>query len=446
MNKQLFLKLCFIFATGIVGLFFVIHLLTIYVEERMSMLNLEDRKVITQWGKQAEQFYKNNDVIGLNAFIAQLKHEEKTWVSVVSFDYVEQAGDKIPEVYKGEHTLGRSVDWKIHLYFSTNPVMEVPFNDVNASFLIQLPERMRPGTYWRCMQIFLQIVLPAVLLCLLAFFLYRFVMKPLRQLQQATEHFSRGNFDVRAINLMGRRKDEFYELATTFDDMASRIGEQIVSQRQLIADLSHELRTPLTRLDIALSAVNDEQYTANVERINRESRHIRTLVEDTLTLAWLDNEQPNLDKETLDLVDLLDVLIGDAKFEFPDRKVVVSFPESALIHNSCHRAVGQAVENILRNALRYTPTDKTVTVNLFERSNIYVIEVKDEGPGVPDELLQSIFKPFFRVDESRERNGSSFGLGLALARRQLETVKGSIIALNNPDIGLTMTITLPKYG
>ncbi len=445
MSRQLFWKMCLIFATGVVALFYFINQITTNTEEGMSMLAHEHRQTITDWGRTAEQYYKAGDTEGLNRFIAQLKEQEQTWLAVLSFDYEVVAGDPLSVVYKGEQTFGRSVDWKIHLYLDYNPVMEVSFTDIRASFLVQLPERMRPGAYWGYVRVAIQIIIPTILLALIAYLFYRYIMKPLLQLQSATQHFSAGNFNIRARELMGNRNDEFSYLANTFDDMACRIGEQIIMQRQLISDLSHELRTPLTRLDIALSAVKDELESENVERIERESIHIRRLVNDTLTLAWLENEKPELKQESLDLIDLLDVLIEDAQFEFPDRKIITQLRESAVIENTSHRAAGQAIENILRNALRYTPSAKSVEVSLLDKGGDYQIVILDQGPGVPAKYLSAIFKPFFRVDKSREREGNSFGLGLALAKRQLAAIRATVEASNSEAGGLVMQINIPKY-
>lgn len=444
MSRQLFWRMCVIFATGVVALFYFINQITNNTEEGMSMLALEHRQTITEWGRTAEQYYKANNIQGLKQFIEQLQQQENTWLAVVSFDYENIAGDPLSIVYEGEQTFGRSVDWKIHLYLDYNPVMEVSFKDIRASFLIQLPDRMRPGAYWGYVRVAIQIIIPTILLALIAYLFYRYIMNPLLQLQSATQHFSAGNFDIRARKLMGNRNDEFSSLANTFDDMACRIGEQIINQRQLIADLSHELRTPLTRLDIALAALKNGQGPENVERIERESRHIRRLVDDTLTFAWLENEKPELQQESLDLIDLFDVLVDDAQFEFPDRHIVTKFPQSAIVEHSSHRAVGQAVENILRNALRYTPVNKSVEINLIDKGNSYQVSILDEGPGVPEQFLSTIFKPFFRVDKSRERKGKSFGLGLALAKRQLAVIRGTVAASNKVNGGLVMKINIPK--
>jgi len=445
MKRRLFWKLGLIIATAVVALFYIISLLTSQTEDGMSYIAEQDKNTLIQWGKEAEALYLSGDRTALSEWLQALKAQENTWMTIGTYDLKSVGGDDLLEFYYEGNVLGRSVDWKIHLYFDHNPVMEIPFIGHQAGFLIKLPDRMRPGTYWRYAELTMQIILPAILLVFLSYLLYLYIMKPLGQLQTATQNFSRGNFDIRAKKLMGKRNDEFSSLATTFDNMAQRIGEQIISQRQLIADLSHELRTPLTRLDIALETVPElPELSSNINRIARESKNIRKLVEDTLTLAWLENEQPELQQESVELADLLDVLVEDAKFEFPDRHIETDFPNSAMIENSSHRATGQAIENILRNALRYTPVGKTVNLSLESFSEHYKIAINDQGPGVPEEYITAIFKPFFRVDKSRGAGSNSFGLGLALAKRQLAAVRGKVFASNNRDGGLSMVINLPK--
>ena len=445
MTHRLFWKLCLIVATGVVALFYLINMLTSHTEDGMSHIDSKHRQTITFWGEKAESLYLAGNKVALDTWLAELQTKEQTWMAIANYEIGHVAGNNLKKHFYDGYNLGRNVDWKIHLYFAENPVMEVPFANKNMSFLIQLPDRMRPGVYWKYTEITMQIIVPAILLIFLSFLLYRYIMKPLSQLQVATRHFSSGNFSVRAKKLMGNRNDEFSDLAATFDQMAGRIGEQINSQRQLIADLSHELRTPLTRLDIALATEKDiASASENIQRIDRESKHIRKLVEDTLAFAWLENEKPELKQESLELIDLLDVLVGDANFEFPDRHIHCNFPDSALINNSSHRAAGQALENILRNALRYTPSGKTVNVIVHEHNTHYEVSIIDQGPGVADKYLETIFKPFFRIDKSREANSDSFGLGLALAQRQLSAISARVVASNISGGGLCMTITFPK--
>jgi two-component system, OmpR family, sensor histidine kinase PfeS len=287
-------------------------------------------------------------------------------------------------------------------------------------------------------------VLPMLLLGLVAFVLYRHIMTPLRKLEQATRSFALGRFDTRVRQSLGKRSDELSELADTFDRMAERIGALVVSQRQLIADVSHELRTPLTRLDIAVQNLGQgREAEENLKRIVRESANMRGLVDDSLTLAWLENERPDLQQESFDLTDLIDVLAEDARFEYPDRNLALELPDSAQLSNSNHRSLGQALENILRNALRFTPEKLSVSVSVKDRDDHYRIRIEDEGGGVPEQDLERIFQPFFRTETSRP-DRSGFGLGLALAKRQIAAVGGVLRAANISGKGLAMIIDLPK--
>lgn len=410
----------------------------------MSQIAQEHRDQLLAWAAEAEILFNAGDRVKLDRWLTALQQSEHVKVAVVQFESTLISGGQLePERYTG-FNFGRNVTWPVHLYFDYNPVMEIPFRDGQTSFLIGLPDYMRPGNLWYSTKITLQLFLPMVLLAVLSLLVYSHIMRPLGQLRRATKAFSLGDFSVRVRTLLGGRNDELSDLADTFDAMAQRIGDQIVNQRHLIADLSHELRTPLTRLDIAVDSLNTRPSAENIARVGRESQHIRRLVEDTLTLAWLDNERPQLEMEALDLVDLIDVIVEDARFEFPGHRINTKLPSTARIEQTNHRAVGQALENIIRNGLRYTAEGGAVQVALETDGEHYRIHVQDQGPGVPEPQLAQIFQPFFRGDSARSSNHKNFGLGLALAQRQIHTVGGDISARNAPQGGLWVTIVLPK--
>ena len=443
MKRRLFWKFLLIIVTGIVALFYLIANLVSKTEQKMSLMNEAHQQEITAWGRKAEKLYYAGDTTALNLWLSELQTEENTQTAIIEYEFKRFAGNLLDQAYYTEYNFGRNVEWPIHLYFTHAPAMEVPFEKGKVSFVVLLPERMRPGDYWPTANLMLQIGIPLGLLTLIAMLLYRHIMEPLGRLQHATRDFSQGNLSARVGSLPGNRKDELSELATTFDRMAARIGELIKNQRQLIADLSHELRTPLTRLEIAVDGLQkNNELKKNLGRIARESKQIRRLVEDSLSLAWLENERPELEREDIDLVDLLDVIIDDAKFEFPNRTIKAKFPDSAQVKSSNHLAVGQALENIVRNALRHTPAGDYVEISVHTADDQWCIQVEDKGPGVPEHLLETIFQPFFRVDKTRQSNNSSFGLGLSLARRQLAAVGGKVSATNRSSGGLRMTVTL----
>lgn len=450
MNHRLFWTLVGIIGAGVVALFYIIDIAISHIESDMSEIAPEYKSELNVLRNQAESIYVSGDIQALEAWLLQIQQTENTWAAIAEAKVKHIAGNPNRfDDYTG-YNMGRSIDWQVHLYLDYNPIMELPFADGSTSLLVELPNRMRPGSYKNLVLIILQVILPMVILIVITLVLYRYIMYPIKQLKAATQAFSSGNFEVRVRSTLGKRDDELAQLSDTFDNMANQIGDLIIRQRQLITDLSHELRTPLTRLDIAtdnlLSSGSQKKNTeldTRLERIHRESRHIRKLVDDTLTLSWLENEKPRLRNESLDLVDLLEVIIDDAKFEYPDRDIHCDFIEHAEVKNSNHRALGQAIENVLRNALRYTPPRKIVSITLSQQRAKFSIAISDQGPGVPAEYLEKIFRPFFRVDKSRHADSQSFGLGLALAQRQLHAVSATIQAKNLDTGGLNMQICVP---
>ncbi|QTP59889.1 sensor histidine kinase [Billgrantia antri] len=444
MTRRLFWKLCGPLTLGTLVLVWVVTFLGSETEQKMSFIAEPHQQTLNQWGATAERLYRTGDEQALAEWLEALQVRENTWAAVVRSDVQPLAGSRLSEQFQEGFRLGRHVEWKIHLYFTENPIMDVTFTDGQTHFLVTLPQRMRPGTYLPETKLLLKVALPLAVLVLLAVVIYRHLMGPLRQLELATRSFSEGNLGVRVRALLGKRNDELTALAETFDRMAERTGDLILTQRRLIADLSHELRTPLTRIDMAVSCVEEGIDTQHfLPRIRRECRLMRDLVEDALTLAWLENEQPSLDQDSLDLTDLLDSVIEDVRYEYPDHCLESDLPPQSAISGSSHRAVAQAVENVIRNACHYTPVGGHIRIGLWPDDEGYRLTVDDEGPGVASDQLELIFTPFYRTDQARDDRPDGHGLGLPLARRQVEAAGGWVRAENRVTRGLRMTLWFP---
>ncbi|UAW98928.1 sensor histidine kinase [Halopseudomonas nanhaiensis] len=446
MNRPLWWKLCATLVLGMLALFWTISHLTWEAEEAMSFIAQAHQKTLRSYGAQAEAIYRAGNDEALASWLNTLQEQESTWAAVVRTDLEPVAGSTLSPRFVEGFGLGRDVSWKIHLYFDENPIMDLPFSDGRTHFVIQLPDRMRPGFYWSSSRLLLQLVLPLTVLLVICLVLYRHLMHPLRRLEQAARRFSEGDFSARVGLVPGVRKDEIAALAQAFDSMADRTAELILQQRQRLSDMSHELRTPLARIGLAVSLAEQQGTDQQLaKRIRSECDEMRRLVEDALTLSWLENESPTLRDESLDLTELLDTLVDDARFEYPDRAIDSTLPAQAPLAASSHRALGQAIENVLRNALIHTPVGGTVRVELAERRHQWHLTVVDQGPGVPGDMLERIFHPFFRAP-SRETSGrSGFGLGLALARRQIRATGGTISARNVASGGLAIDILLPRH-
>ncbi|KZN52989.1 HAMP domain-containing histidine kinase [Pseudoalteromonas luteoviolacea] len=442
LRASYFLRLCALVIAGSLLLFAVIDYLVNHTEFRMSQIKVEHQQELIALGKQAEQLYLAGDMAALSTYVKNIERDHDTWAAVVQRELTPLAGTQLQQYYLDEFTLGRDVRWKIHLYFARNPVMDIPFADDKTHFLIQLPSHMRPGNYWRIAYILLQFCVPFLVLTGICWLLYRAIMKPLKQLEQSTRAFADGDLDSRIGDKISSRDAEFKQIAATFDKMANCTANTIRAQRQFIADFSHEIRTPIARIETALECHKsglDQQDM--LSRVTKNTHTMRELAENTLTLTWLENERfcPHTDTENIpfDLVDLIDCIAEEVKFEAPHLQINLELPDSKTL-NSDARVLGQVIENVLRNASRFAKN--TISVTLDNNT----IQIIDDGPGVSDSELTDIFKPFYRSHgySHTQPDSDSFGLGLALCKRQMERLNGQIYAQNNSDSGLCIVIAL----
>ncbi|MCG7532650.1 histidine kinase sensor domain-containing protein [Psychrobium sp. MM17-31] len=440
MKLKLFWKIYLSIAITCIGLVTGLSYLSEYVEDKMSHLTLTDQQTLKEYARQATELAQTNPEL-LTQWAEDIAQREQTWLVVVKAKHQWLYGSEIPAALQEETVQGRLVEWPIHLEHEVNPVMDLPLNFNDYHLLIQLPQHMRPGAYWQVIHLLITVLLPLLLTAIISYLMYRNIIKPLQALHRDSAHFTQGDFNTRSSSEVSNRNDEIGELATGFNDMADNISALIKSQRQLIADISHELRTPITRLKLLLSSGYNKADV--IERFDRELGYMAGLVEDTLTLAWLNNEKPDLSREDVDLTALIETIAEDARFEFTQHQLVLQLPESCQIENSNHRALGQSIENVVRNSMKYSPEQSQVSIKCWQEAELVTIEISDQGAGVPVERLEDMFEPFVRLDQARDRASGGYGLGLALTKRQITALGGTISASANTPHGLVMTMTLP---
>jgi len=275
----------------------------------------------------------------------------------------------------------------------------------------------------------------------LCFLLSRLLTRRVRALQGASQRLADGDLDAR-IAVRDSGGDETDALARDFNSMAEQLQTRIDSQKRLLQDVSHELRSPLARLRIALALAQEQPDSTDKQlaRIEQEAERLDELIGQLLSSQA---ESISLDTH-IDLVPLLRDLAKDADFEGkPDGKRVALFTdrEEAIVASSGD-LLQKCFENILRNALKYTSTDTEVTVDLRVTNDGFSVCIEDRGPGVPENELERIFDPLYRVDTVRHRATGGYGLGLAIARRAIEQHGGELQALNTGD-GLRVIAVLP---
>lgn len=274
-----------------------------------------------------------------------------------------------------------------------------------------------------------------------------YLTQPVARLRMGFGRLAQGDFTTRLGPAMGRRRDEIADLAHDFDGMAVRLEELVSARDRLLADVSHELRTPLARLTLAIELARQDpaRLQTSLERIGREAAKLDEMVGELLTLAKLESGQEH-GEEYFNFAAVVKAVVQDANYEASARGVRVTADidpadetfEWIALGNG--RLVARAVENIVRNAVRFSPEGAVVRATLRLKDGTFALAVTDEGPGVPEDSLATLFKPFV---QGVSADGFGFGLGLAIAQRAILVHGGTIAARNRSPRGLEIAAALP---
>jgi signal transduction histidine kinase len=277
--------------------------------------------------------------------------------------------------------------------------------------------------------------------------LSRVISRPVVKLTEATRAVARGDLGVRVT---GQYFGELGELAASFNQMTGELARADKLRRNLTADVAHELRTPLSVIRGKIEGVLDGVYPAtpeHLEPILEETKLLAHLVEDLRLLALAEAGQLTLEKQAVDMGDLL----RDAQVNFgpqaDDRGVTLTLDLPAELPQvvADRRRISQVVGNLLTNALRHTPQGGCVTLSATAAGRgVVEMTVADTGVGIPPEDLPFIFERFWRGEKSRSRAGGGSGLGLAIAKHLVEMHGGAISVKSEPGKGSEFRFTLPE--
>ncbi len=285
----------------------------------------------------------------------------------------------------------------------------------------------------------------------ICYLLARSLTGPIVRLRGAATQLATGDLSARAGQTVTERRDEIGELGRDFNRMAGRIEDLITSERQLIRDISHELRSPLARLNVALGLARrraDEETAPALDRIEREAETLNEMIGRLLALARLDAASEPPDPERFDLQTMVVQIASDAAFEAQERgtSVEVVSSEACTVTGSAE-LLHSAIENVVRNAVRYSKPGTPVQIRLgceaAPSGKVAEVAIRDFGSGVPEQELENLFRPFYRVADARERDTGGIGLGLAITYRAVKLHHGRVTAENAPGGGLLVKLSLP---
>jgi two-component system sensor histidine kinase CpxA len=290
---------------------------------------------------------------------------------------------------------------------------------------------------------------------LVCYILALYLTSPIVRLRAATQQLASGDLTARAGMPGSRRHDEMAELMRDFDRMAERLENLVNAQSRLLTDISHELRSPLARLNVALELARQRSGTeasSALDRIDRETNRLNQLIQRLLTIARLEAGDESIEKIPVHLEQIIGEIAKDAAFEAQSRgcQVEATIVDDCVVVGS-PGLLHSAIENVVRNAIRYTHDGTSVEVRLEQgvgqRNGTgaaeAVVRVTDSGPGVPEDALDKLFRPFYRIDDARGRQTGGVGLGLAITDRAVRLHGGTIRVSNRPQGGLMLEIRLP---
>jgi len=318
-----------------------------------------------------------------------------------------------------------------------------------------------------------RLIISLIISVLVTFGITMLITRPIGDLREAARKLAAGDLRARVKWPKGKAKrksgDELWGLVYDFNEMADRMESLVDAQMLLLRDVSHELRSPLARLSVALELAREEaQPEANAEvqpaileqldRIERETGRLNSLIGQLLSLSHLESTTRLPDRTRVSLGEVVNELLPDMDYEAQRRNCSVTFanvrragekpePATATEVLGSPELLGRAVENVIRNAIAYTAEGTSVEIQLYSEqrlgSRFAILQVRDQGPGVPEAALKSIFRPFYRLDLSRQRSTGGYGVGLAITERAVRLHGGAVTARNAKEGGLIVEMRLP---
>lgn len=285
---------------------------------------------------------------------------------------------------------------------------------------------------------------------LLAYILTNNITKPIRVLGFGMSRLAAGDLETRISQQMDDRTDELSQLAGQFDKMAAQLQKLVAKERHLLHHVSHEMRSPLARMQAIIGLIQSqpqkqEQY---LKRLEGELTRMDALVGELLTLSRLETSNMPLEKDNLALVPFVEQLVEDSRAVAQQNNQNILFetekvPENAQLYAN-ESFLYRAFDNVIRNAMAYSPEGSTIKVFLHQNAKNWLVDVTDNGPGVDEMQLPHIFTAFYRADSSAHKPGT--GLGLAITQHVIHQHHGKIIAENVSPNGLRIRLILPKQG
>ncbi|MGV3041776.1 sensor histidine kinase [Staphylococcus rostri] len=266
------------------------------------------------------------------------------------------------------------------------------------------------------------------------------LVKPVQQLKKATERMMEGNFNT---PIAVTRSDEIGTLQQHFDTMRVALKQLDDMRQHFVQNVSHEIKTPLTHIHHLLNQLQNEQDSTQqaeyIQRIYNETHRLSQLTQQLLLLSEMDNGGHLKFDDTFQVDQVIQDIIANEGYTIEQKALSIIYDLAEVSYTGNQRLLTQAIGNIIRNALKYTPMYGTIEINLSQQNEALSITVEDDGPGMDAETVSHIFERFYKATSHTDSNG----LGLAITQSIIACHHGQVAVTSTPDVGTTFTIILP---
>jgi two-component system, OmpR family, sensor histidine kinase CpxA len=270
--------------------------------------------------------------------------------------------------------------------------------------------------------------------------LIRSLTRAITQMTHATSQIAEGQFDTR---LHIKRADEVGQLASSINRMSTQLSGFVKGQKRFLADIAHELCAPLARMQMALGILEqraDERSREYVADVKDDVQHMSELIDELLSFSKAGMQMAETDIARVNVSDVVERVLERERTPGAEFRMSVT-KDVAVLANPDYLV--RAVSNLVRNAIRYAGNAGPISISAHRDGPDTLITVSDSGAGLPENALEEVFAPFYRLEPSRGRDTGGAGLGLAIVKACVEACKGSVRARNRQPSGLAVEIRLP---
>ena len=423
--KRLFYRALIIVAAPTIILQFIITI--VFFDSIWIKANKNTTRALVAQLKAIDEVYQN-DKKNLDFLTDSYKNNFNFEIGINQSEFPTISGErKFSPMDRSLRRELKSIFGNNNYWFSTSKfknAVEIKIKSNNDVIEFLVPKEMVSTSSVRLFVLWT--TLPSIVLIIIALIFLKNQTRPLVKLAKAAEKFGKGDY-VNDFRPSGAQ--EIRKAAYEFDRMAKRINRHLNQRSEMLSGISHDLRTPLTRLKLQLAMISQKDLS---EKMSKDIDEMEKMLNDYLQFAKTQAQEKS---DNIELVKLF----KDIRETLNNDSIKILY-ESEIHLKARPLALKRSFENVIQNGLTY---GKKVFIKIQKSSNLALISIEDDGPGIPEDQYKNVFKPFFRLDKSRSLNQSGVGLGLAIVEDVIHSHGGNIQLSKSKYKGLQVKISLP---